>query len=127
MASDNTTLNSVGPIAVQLKQKLSSLEKTQINSVKNIGASLSPNAGVINGDVSSVVSGVTNKEKSMMEIGVNVEFTDTFNEDYSWTSSFSFFQDFPSNANLLDVQDELIDAIFAQLLEDIFNKAFTNW
>lgn len=72
MASDNTSLNSVGPIAVQLKQKLSSLEKTQINSVKNIGASLSPNAGVINGDVSSVVSGITNKEKSMMEIGVNV-------------------------------------------------------
>ena len=72
MASDNTSLKSVGPIAAQLKQKLSSLEKTQINAVRNIGSSLSPTAGVITGDVSGTVSRVNNRQKSMMEIGTNL-------------------------------------------------------
>ena len=62
-----------------------------------------------------------------LEIGINVTFTDNSNEEYNWTNNFTFFQDFPSNQNLLSVQDELIDVIFTQLLEDIFNKAFTNW
>lgn len=62
-----------------------------------------------------------------LEIRISVEYTDNTNEENNWNSTFSFFQDFPSNQNLLDVQDELIEAIFDQLLEDIFNKAFTNW
>lgn len=62
-----------------------------------------------------------------LEIRVNIEYTDNSNEENNWISNFTFFQDFPSNQNLLDVQDELIETIFDQLLEDIFNKAFTNW
>jgi len=41
--------------------------------------------------------------------------------------NFSFFQDYPSTTNLLQVQDQLVKTIFDQILEDIFNKAFTNW
>lgn len=62
-----------------------------------------------------------------LEIRISVEYTDNSNEENDWKNQFSFFQDFPSTQNLLDVQDELIEEIFEQLLEDIFNKAFTNW
>ena len=39
----------------------------------------------------------------------------------------SFFSDFESSQNLADVQDELIEAIFEQITEDIFNRAFSDW
>jgi len=66
-----------------------------------------------------------------LTVGVRVEYTnnqlDEDEEGQNWTSSFSFFQDFPSTTNILDVQQELLDAIIEQLVEDIFNRAFTNW
>lgn len=39
----------------------------------------------------------------------------------------SFYAEFPSDQNLLDVQDGLIQTITTQLVEDIFTAAFTNW
>jgi hypothetical protein len=41
--------------------------------------------------------------------------------------SFSFFSEFPNDADLTAVQDRLIEEITKQLLEDIFNAAFNNW
>jgi len=56
MAENDTSLNALGPVTAQLKTNLSALEKTQINSIKNLGGGLSANAGVINGDVSGALS-----------------------------------------------------------------------
>jgi hypothetical protein len=39
----------------------------------------------------------------------------------------SWYAEYPANANLLTVQDQLIREISVQLVEDIFTKAFTNW
>lgn len=39
----------------------------------------------------------------------------------------SFYSEFPSDQNLLDIQDALILTITTQLVEDIFTAAFTNW
>jgi len=62
-----------------------------------------------------------------LEIAVNVNYENARDSKDHWTQTFSHFLDFPSNVNLLDVQDDLITQIFDQILEDIFNKAFTNW
>ena len=62
-----------------------------------------------------------------LNMSIEVEYTDNKKEDAGWKNTFSFFFDFPSDDNLIDIQDEAIDAIFDQLVEDIFNKAFTNW
>jgi hypothetical protein len=62
-----------------------------------------------------------------LEIAVSITYENTREEKDRWTQSFSHFLDFPSDRNLLDVQDELIDQIFDQIIEDIFNKAFTDW
>ena len=48
-------------------------------------------------------------------------------EEDDWSQTFSFFEDFDNDSNLEDVQDELIDNIFEQILQDIFTRAFTNW
>lgn len=62
-----------------------------------------------------------------LDIAVSITYENTRKQDDRWTQSFSHFLDFPSDRNLLDVQDELIDQIFDQIIEDIFNKAFTDW
>lgn len=56
-----------------------------------------------------------------------IDYINSQNESANWKSNFSFFYDFPSNQNLASIEDEAIDAIQRQIMEDIFNKAFTNW
>lgn len=62
-----------------------------------------------------------------LDITVNVEFINNKDEEQSWKQSFPYFTDFPSEDNFLTIQDDLIATINEQLVEDIFNKAFTNW
>ncbi len=62
-----------------------------------------------------------------LTINVSIEYTNHLDSKDQWTKSFSHFEDFPSDQNLLQVQDELIVIIFNQILEDIFNQAFNNW
>ncbi len=62
-----------------------------------------------------------------LTIYVSVEYTNHLDTKDQWTKTFSHFADFPSDQNLLPVQDDLIDIIFKQILEDIFNQAFNNW
>ena len=62
-----------------------------------------------------------------LNMSIEVEYIDNNKEDEGWKNTFSFFFDFPSDENLIDIEDEAVDAIFDQLVEDVFNKAFTNW
>lgn len=62
-----------------------------------------------------------------LTIDLQVEYTDNSNEANSWKRRFSFFSDFSAEQNLLDVQETLLEEINELLVEDIFNKAFTNW
>jgi hypothetical protein len=56
-----------------------------------------------------------------------VEYINYKAEDKGWKSNFSFFYDYPSTQDLSTVQDEAIEEIVDQMMEDIFNKAFTDW
>lgn len=62
-----------------------------------------------------------------LTIAVKVEYINNLDEEDNWDQSFSFFDDFESTTDLSSVQDELIERIFDQILEDLFNKSFTNW
>ncbi len=64
---------------------------------------------------------------SRLTISVKVNYMSKQNEKQNWENTFTRYADFPSTKNISDVQDELIQQINAQLLEDIFNKAFVNW
>jgi len=58
---------------------------------------------------------------------VAVEYINNKDEEEGWKSKFPYFSDFPSDQNLIDVQEQLIEEINTQLVDDIFRKAFTNW
>lgn len=62
-----------------------------------------------------------------LTISASVEVKYPNNEEKNDKFTVSWYAEFGSDQNLLDVQDELIDEITDQLVEDIFTKAFTNW
>lgn len=62
-----------------------------------------------------------------LTITASVEYINNQDDTKNLKFSVSWYDEFGSDQNLLDVQDELIRRITDQLVEDIFTKAFTNW
>ena len=65
-----------------------------------------------------------------LDIAVQIDYLNNKEEDLKkkdWSQNFSFYLDFENTESLLDVQDRLIEEINDQLVEDIFNKAFSDW
>lgn len=62
-----------------------------------------------------------------LTIDIAVEFVNAKDEKQNWTQTFSRFEDFSASSSLAAVQDELVRSIYDQIIEDIFNKAFSNW
>ncbi len=62
-----------------------------------------------------------------LTITINVRFTNIYDEDKDFETSFTRYEDYPSNQDLAIVQQNLIDLINEMLVDDIFNKAVVNW
>ncbi len=62
-----------------------------------------------------------------LTIDIRVSYKERENPDADWQQTFSYFVDFPSDRNLLDLQAQLVQEAYDQITEDIFNKAFTDW
>ena len=62
-----------------------------------------------------------------LTISVSVDYIYKKDEKKGWKERFSVFADFPSNTNLISVQDQLIEDIKEEIIEKIYNKAFNNW
>jgi hypothetical protein len=62
-----------------------------------------------------------------LTITVRVKYTNSYNPDDSFDTSFSRYEEYPSSQALADVEEELITSIVDQLVNDIFNRAFVNW
>lgn len=65
--------------------------------------------------------------QNRLTIGVEIDFTDTRDDEKSFTQVFSFYSDFPQNQTLSQVEQEKIDEIFEQIILDIFNKTVADW
>jgi hypothetical protein len=62
-----------------------------------------------------------------LTITVNVNFTNTKDDSQSFNTNFSRYLDYPSQMNLNEVQEALIDEINLMLFQDIFDKSVVNW
>jgi len=62
-----------------------------------------------------------------LTITVTVKFTNTKDEKQNFESSFSRFADYNSSVSFASIENQLIKQINDQLVQDIFNKAVTNW
>ena len=62
-----------------------------------------------------------------LTITVKVRFSNRIDDTKDFEQSFSRYEDYPSNQDLMSVQETLTATIVEQLVEDIFNKALVNW
>jgi len=62
-----------------------------------------------------------------LEITVKIALENAKNEEENWNKTYTDFQDFDGAQDLFSVQDELIERIFEEMTERIFNDSFTNW
>lgn len=62
-----------------------------------------------------------------LTIGIAIDFVNTKNEKESYQKRYEWYEDYDGNENLLTIQTQLIATISEQILENIFNDAFTNW
>jgi hypothetical protein len=62
-----------------------------------------------------------------LTITVEVEFVNSKNDEKNFKQRFSRYEDYESSQNLSEVEDQLIELINEQLIQDIFNKAVSDW
>ncbi|MEX0884403.1 MAG: LPS assembly lipoprotein LptE, partial [Cyclobacteriaceae bacterium] len=61
-------------------------------------------------------------------IGVEVDFVNLADEEQNTKSTFSFFQDYdPRTTTLLQVESELVEVIFENIIQDVFTSTVANW
>ncbi|MFO7822869.1 MAG: LptE family protein [Cyclobacterium sp.] len=61
-------------------------------------------------------------------IGVEVDYVNLSNEEENSKRNFSFFQDYdPRNTSLLQVETELVEVIFENIIQDVFTSTVANW
>lgn len=66
-------------------------------------------------------------QRLTIKIDVTYKNTKDKNESASWQQTFSRFADFSSDQDLSSVENALITDIYSQLLDDVFNRAFSGW
>lgn len=62
-----------------------------------------------------------------LTITIKVKFENMFDDTKNFESTFSRYEDYPSNKDLSAVQENLIIQINEMLIDDIFNKSVVNW
>jgi hypothetical protein len=62
-----------------------------------------------------------------LTVNVHIECENTLDDKKNWSSDFSRFVDYSSETDLSTIENSLLKEINELLVEDIFNKAFTNW
>lgn len=66
--------------------------------------------------------------QNRLTIAVNVRFYNTLDPEKDFEQNFSFYFDYPANAQLTGAQkDEAINEIFTRITQDVFNASLTNW
>jgi len=58
---------------------------------------------------------------------VKVSYENPFNRKDNFNQTFTYFKDFDGDKSISDVESELLEEIYEQLIIQIFNKSFDNW
>ena len=126
---ENIADNVVPLMDINFTEKLKDKITTQTRlNYTDVDPSISLSGKITDFKVSAPsISGNEEVSFNRLDIVFRVKFISSVSEDQNWEKTFKWYEDFDKNANLLDVQDELIESITDKVVEDIFNEAFTNW
>lgn len=66
--------------------------------------------------------------QNRLTISVNVRYINTKDEEKDFETRFSFFYDYPADAQLIGgTKDEAFEVIFERLTQDIINASLADW
>ncbi|MDH7911394.1 LptE family protein [Winogradskyella sp. SYSU M77433] len=66
--------------------------------------------------------------QNRLTVSVNVRYFNMKDTEKDFEKNFSFFYDYPANAQLIGgTKDEAFEVIFERLTQDIFNASLANW
>ena len=85
-------------------------------TVTPVGASASSSSS--QGDVSDL---------SRVTITVFASYTNSDDGTFDFEKRFSSFSDYDNSLELVDVEQDLMEGIFEQVIQDIFNESVANW
>lgn len=62
-----------------------------------------------------------------LTLEIRVKYTNTKDEKYDFSSSFSNYADYSTDADFDAIEEQLINEILDKIIDDIYNKALVNW
>lgn len=65
--------------------------------------------------------------KNRLTISVSVKYSNKFDPAKSFEQTFTRFADFAGTESISAKEPELVQEIYRQITEDVFNRAFNNW
>jgi len=65
--------------------------------------------------------------KNRLSIAIKIKFVNIIDEESNYSKTFSRYADYDSSQDFTTVEESLNEEIVYQLIDDIFNEAFTNW
>lgn len=105
------------------------LQQTPLELVQN-GGDLHFEGSIVDYSIkpiSAQASEIGQVAKNRLTITVNVIYVNKLDDKKSFEQRFSKFADFDANAELSQVEGELIDQITQELSENILNTSIGNW
>ncbi|HMC02286.1 MAG TPA: LptE family protein [Flavobacteriaceae bacterium] len=104
------------------------LNQTNLSLVKS-GGDLVYEGEITNYRISPTTATANNTAaQNKLTIAVNVRFYNTNNEEDDFEQSFSFYYDYPGEAQLIGSQkDAAHEEVFERLTQDIFNASLAKW
>jgi hypothetical protein len=65
--------------------------------------------------------------QNRLTVTITVKFTNNKNHELDFEQEFKAYADFSSANNFADVEESLVKITVEQIINDIFNKSFSNW
>ena len=108
-----------------LKDKFSS--ETNLIPLKNYG-DLIFTAQITNYSINPIaIQADETASKNRLSINIKVKFLNIKDKESNFEKSFSRYADYESSQDFTSIEESLNIEIVSQLVDDIFNEAFTNW
>lgn len=128
---NNVSLNGNNAITQEMSEALRNrfLTQTRLRLV-NRGGDIEFRGTVTQYNIEGVaITSTRTTAQNRLTISVTVEFINNIDPDESWEQkkSFSAFADFDSSQNFSDVEDQLQETVYQQLVEQIYNAALVKW
>ena len=104
------------------------LNQTSLDLVNNGNADLLYEGEIVEYRISPMsATAQQTAAQNRLSVGVAVRFYNKTKEDADFERRFSFFYDYPANAQLSAVKSEAHEVIFERITQDIFNESLADW